>query len=72
MHSICLFGCQCLQIILLTNYLELTRFYDIQALMLLVSKISGCNIQFHSTFWLNPELELDIRYIPTFITILSC
>jgi len=35
-----------------------------------VSKISGCDIRCHGTFWPDPELEpgqhkmLDIRYIP--------
>jgi len=64
MHNICLFECQ----LVLTNDLEITRFYDIHALMLLywqaycgfyltqVSKTRGCDIRW---FW--PDLELDSK-----------
>ena len=49
-----------------TNNSELTRIYDIYAIKLLycefydkyVSKLSGCDIHGHLTFWPDPKLEL--------------
>ena len=62
---------------MLTNDLELTRFYDIHALMLLTGllwvlchvnqyNISGYDIRCRSTFRPDPELAI-FRYIPTHI-----